>query len=215
MTVRKHHRGASLIEMLVVLSIITTLVVIAVPSYQGVRQALYEAHCREQLMDVGDALRRYRDDNRGLDPGSLTALAPKWVASEKLVCPLVRARAPEAVAKLNQIRSKTKFRVWASYFMFNRRGLDKLYEKGDSPFSYTQVLRQRVGRTPLVCCFDHREPHSLWYGGLVTPDGLRAWYAPERPVLVLRQNDVVDTSRYGGLTIDGTAPGTLAYLLNL
>jgi hypothetical protein len=126
-----------------------------------VREHLFEAECRAQLAEINIALVKYRQDNGGQDPHSLESLVPAYLAEDKLVCPWVKARAPEAVAKLRQIRRNTPFVYWASYFRFSRPGLDELYQRGETPISYSDVLRERAGSTPAVVCYDHREPWSV------------------------------------------------------
>lgn len=83
------------------------------------------------------------------------------------------------------------------------------------PFSYSQAVALRHGDTPSAVCFDHREPYIFHQYGLAGAELLAAWYHPDRPVIVLRSDGRIDTSRYGGLLVDGLAPSTLEYLFNL
>lgn len=207
--------------MLVVLSIVSTVAVIAVPTYSNVRQNLYQVECRVQLMEVGQGLERYRSDNGGQDPNMLAELAPKYLAPEKLVCPYVRARAPEIVAKLQEGWRDSRWpgvHSWASYYFYRRRALDELASKQQFPFSYTQILRSRRGATPVVICLDHREPFTLYFGpgtGTGRRELLASWYYPERPVILLRQSGEPDTGRFGGLIADGQQVGMLALAAHL
>ncbi len=174
-------RGATLLEVLIVTSILSVLGVIGICTYGSVHEALLEAECRGQLAEIGSAIVRYREDHRHQDPPSLSALAPDYVSKKTLVCPVVRERVPEAVAKLEAATRQTPRGYWSSYFRFSRQGLDRLYQQGQVPVSYSEVLRRRQGDTPVAVCFDHREPDSLYTYKLASPEMMERWYSPERP----------------------------------
>lgn len=101
--------GMSHIELMVVLSIVTTLAAIGASYYPSVRRSLHEAECRTQLADIHFALIRYRDDH-GQDPPNLTVLVPKYLHANRLICPFVRARAPELVERVQTFRRATALR---------------------------------------------------------------------------------------------------------
>jgi len=213
---RRTPRGATLLQLLVVLSIISSLLILVTAGAPPVKQSIVETQCRQRLYEIGGAIARYQDDHGGQDPPGLSSLAPDYLSEEKLVCPLVLARAPNAVERAREkIRARPSIRYWPSYFYFNRRAIDGLYGKGISPLSYTHVMQARRGETPVVACLDHREPWSLATIGAATPAMERSWYSPERPILVLRRDGTVGISHYGGVRNDALEPDTLALLLHL
>ena len=209
-------RAASLIEVLVAVSIILTLLVIIHSSFGGVKQAVSDVDCRQRLLTIHAAIQQFRDDNRRQDPVLLADLVPKYLQADDLICPVVRSRAPDAIEKVRAslVNHPTR-KGWPTYFYFSRRKLDRLYEKKAIAVSYSHVLNLRGGRTPSVACLDHREPHSLWYAGMATPEMMRNWYVPAGAVFVLRRSGSVDTSHYGGLILDGLNPSTEALAMNL
>lgn len=210
---RSVKRGVTLIQGLVVLSTITTLLILSVPAVTATRQQLFEAQCRSQLANIGAALVRFGQDHHGQEPPVLSALVPEYLSENELICPLVMARAPEAVSRAKAVRATNPgIKYWFSYFYYERRRIDRLYTKGRLPLGYTQVMSRRKGDTPVVACLDHREPFSLRYASQTTPAMLESWYFPERPVLVLRRGHRVDATHYGGVYLDGLQPDTLAQL---
>ncbi len=213
MDVRKPHRGASLLEVMIVLSVIVTLAVIVLPAYSTTRLSVYEAQCQTQLAEIYTAILRYRDHNRGLDPPHLQMLAPTYIKHEQLVCPILRARASSIVSRLQELSRPTVYRSWASYIFYRRRGIDSAHSAGVIPCSYTEAFNKRHGDTPLAACRDHREPQSIWE--YVSADTKRSWYEPDRPILVLRVDGRVNRSYFGGLEADNLRPGTCADLFNL
>jgi general secretion pathway protein G len=74
MRARSGRRGFTLIELMVVLSIIALLLTIALPRYFGSVDKSKEAVLRENLNQMRDAISRYYSD-KGKYPESLDALA--------------------------------------------------------------------------------------------------------------------------------------------
>jgi competence protein ComGC len=214
MTINQHRRGATLLEVAIVVSLITTLVVITVPTTQTVRQVAKEEECRQQLAAIGQAIVLYRLDHRGQDPPHLELLVPEYLSSDAIVCPMVRAMASRTIATIRSKRPQVSGN-WCSYTYFRRQSMDRLYARGDLPTGYSRVLQQRGGETPVVACHDHRQPFSLEREGAATPEIMKTWYFPERPELVLRYSGRVDRSHYGGLIADGVYMDGPSYLLNL
>lgn len=70
----RRHRGFTLVELLVVLTIIATLLSIAVPRYSGSVDRAKEATLRENLATMRDAIDKYHAD-RNVYPGTLEELA--------------------------------------------------------------------------------------------------------------------------------------------
>ena len=205
--------GASLLEVLVALSIISTLGVLATSAYGTVSRSIQETECKTRLTRVHDALMRYRADHRGQNPGSILALVPQYLSEEVLTCPTTQRRAPQAVEKMRVLRRQTALKYWSSYFYFNRRGLDEAFRRGSVHLRYSDVSNERRGATPVIACYDHREPKSVEH--MLSASAIRAWYHPERPVIVLRENGSVDSSRYGGVMLDGFPRDTMADAVNL
>lgn len=212
LTLRK---GVTLLELLMVTSLITTFLVIGVSVTNSVRTRLLETRCQQQLADIDAALGKYRENHRGQDPPHLAALVPDYLPPTAVICPLAQARAPRAVQQAQAIMQPTPFRYWASYFWFSRVGLDHLYHTGNAAVSYSGEMQRRGESVPIVACFDHREPWSLTQRNLVTPEMLANWYYPEAPLIVLRRSGRVDQSHYGGLHTNGTSADTEALLENL
>jgi type II secretory pathway pseudopilin PulG len=212
----RNRRAATLIQLLVVISIMATLAVLLFPTFGGVRQKLFETECRDQLAAVDLAMGKYAHDHRGQLPPTLGTLVPDYVSEDQLICPMVRNRSPEGVARAKALRARNpRIRYWYSYFYFEQKGLDHLFSKGTIPIGYSAVLQQRKEETPVLACLDHREPVSLRYASQTTPAMLKSWYFPDRPVLVLRRSHRVDSSHYGGLYVDGQEADTLAQLMHL
>lgn len=213
---RKPNRGLSLVEVLVVISIIVSLSLIGMSGYQSYRLGLQEAECRLQLQEIGNAWEKYQEDHAGQDPPSLTRLVPKYLDAKYLVCPYTRTRAPAAVQRAEELKSRTVFKHFCSYFAFSRRGLDRLRDEAPPYLGYSDVLRMRGGDTPVAACYDHREPFSLHQYRMLSPEFAVSWSLPERPILVLRRSGRVDPSRYGGLRTDWRGMvDTMADLQNL
>ena len=74
MVTRRFFRGFTLIELMVVLSIIALLLTLAIPRYFGSIDKSKEAVLRENLNQMRDAISRYYAD-KGKYPESLDALA--------------------------------------------------------------------------------------------------------------------------------------------
>lgn len=95
-----HKRGFTLVEMLVVISIIVVLIAILVPVVQGARHRARMVKCTAQLHDIMLAMTEYKrqyhrypprpiyDDTAQMYIGGFSALYPDFIDTwEKLVCP--------------------------------------------------------------------------------------------------------------------------------
>lgn len=205
-------RGLSLAEAIVVISIVFTLATLAVPNIGSVKRGVYVTTCVGQMNEIAVAIQAYRQDHGGMDPYPLETLFPRYLNKEVLVCPLTRAICGDEIQRRQAARHQSGKPPWSSYFLFARKGLDILNDRDESPIGYSDVLKKRAGDTPLVLCRDHREPFSLFNVMLsVRPDTLPdflknvpTWYIPEAPIIVLRHDGRVTTTKKGGCVSDRT-----------
>ncbi|MCS7265057.1 MAG: type II secretion system GspH family protein, partial [Armatimonadetes bacterium] len=103
-------RGLTLMELLVVISILTTLAALLFPIYLNFRSQIEVNNCANQLYQIGLALKMYVNDYGGDTPYNvpplLGALYPHYVRSrDLLVCPLFRKTAQNAVKFLNELHT--------------------------------------------------------------------------------------------------------------
>ena len=68
--IRTHRRGFTLVELLVVISLIALLVTLILPAVQQAREAARRIHCRNNLRQMGLALASY-NDAFGIHPPAL------------------------------------------------------------------------------------------------------------------------------------------------
>lgn len=229
---RTSSAGVTLIETMIVLSILSSLALLTGPSVARTRREVYVAQCSSQLYQISAAIKQYRDEHHGKTPGHLRKLFPKYLNAEQLVCPFARAAAPEFTERyIARAREEQKEgQCWNSYFFFSQVGLDNLADRGELTEGFTEVWQRRGNDTPLVACFDHREPRSVnpflrlpahvgklrFASGKTQEIGSQPrWEYPDQPVLVLRYDGRVDKSWNVGLTSRGVGVGTMFELANL
>lgn len=218
-------RGISVVETLVVLSIVATVAALATPEIAKAKRDAYVLQCKAQMQEIGAAIIQYRNDHNGKMPHPwLDDLVPKYISEDKLVCPLVKHVASDTVECL---KKKSALKRWTSFFYFSPILLDNLAAKQEGRASFSDILKQRGSDTPMLVCRDHREPSSLdeWLAArnaAVPPPGLPAikcpyplWCYPEDDIVVLRWDGRVDTTKKGGTKTHRTSVGALADLLEL
>ncbi len=73
---QKKLRGFTLIELMVVIGIVAILISLLLPAIQQAREAARRTQCRNNLMQLGIALRSYEDSHRVLPPGCVSPTGP-------------------------------------------------------------------------------------------------------------------------------------------
>lgn len=192
-------RGFSLVELMVVISIIATLMALLFPVVGGVRRRVYATECASQLKQIGVAFKMYQQDYGEFPDPDINFLAPHYVSPALLVCPWVKLNVPyDVLKKVDEGWLKARGIHWTNYFLFHRQALDELYRRGEAQISYSHILQIRGGATPLAYCREHREPYLA-----VFQDFHVYWFFPEAPIVVLRRDGSVSLSYKGGTSKTG------------
>lgn len=234
---RSRIRGFSMMETLVVLSIVATVAALALPDIAKSKRDVYVFQCKAQMQEIGVALIKYRDEHQGKIPNEIGALVPRYIEESKLVCPLTQRMAPEAVKawqeycrKVAEPPSAASFPgidKWTSYLYVSPYWVDMHHKNNPTrtPFSHADLLRRRGNETPMLICRDHREPFSLDdFLGLPEPRPVvpsypkvvfPLWDYPEDDIVVLRWNGEVTTTKKGGSKLQRTFVSTSADQLEL
>lgn len=191
---RKKVQGITLVELIVVISILMTLAALAYPVFTKVIRRNYQIICASQLRQVYLAMQMYVNDKGDYPHGELGYLTPYLKTREILVCPWLQRAAFVAIQERQKQWQKAWQVPWSSYrcFICHREALDSTARREDS-LSYSYVLSMRGEMTPAVVCYEHREP-SLYSG--IAP--LCAWFFPEEPHVILRLNGQVSFTLKGG-----------------
>lgn len=183
-------KGLTLMELLVVISILATLSALLFPVYLRVRTKMYAVRCANQLRQIGLAIRMYVQDQGEDTPYSLpsmdfgrhfglnksikgvtsiAALYPNYLKEKDfLVCPLLRKVAPDAVEEAHKLNEELTYRfygvryLWTSYFLFDPFALDELAEKDPTglSLSFAEIYAKRGDQTPIALCDIHQNGRS-------------------------------------------------------
>lgn len=182
-------KGLTLMELLVVISILLTLAALLYPVYLNVRTRMDLITCADQLRQIGLAMHMYAHDYGGDTPYFLPSidygkyfgdeerrgvpgigsLYPRYVKDKDLlVCPSLRKIAPDAVEKAHRLWEEREYRFfgfrtsWRSYFIFNPFGLDRLAKKHSEvmSLSFAEVFAKRGDQTPIALCDIHQNGRS-------------------------------------------------------
>lgn len=189
-------KGFSLVELMVVISIIATLTALLFPLIGEIKRKVYATECASQLKQIGIAFKMYEQDYGGYPP-DIGFLAPHYVSPTLLVCPWVKLNVPHHLLKERDERWLKDAGIhWTSYFFFCQEALDDLYRRGEARVSYSQILQIRGDATPLAYCREHREPYIATFPNVY-------WFFPEAPIVVLRRDGSVSLSYKGGTSKSG------------
>jgi len=229
---RKHHQlGISLLEVAIVLSILSSLAILAAPTIAKAKRDAYVLQCKAQMQEVGTALVKYRIEHSGKMPMLWGDLVPKYIDAKRLICPFTESIAPETVRAWQKEYSELKPgpRYWSSHTYFQPERWDELakLDKRGLRIPYSDVMKQRGPDTPMLICRDHREPYSL--DKLITlrrfskdPSAVTAprhpcpyWDFSEDDIVVARWDGRVDTTKKGGTLTHDTFVSTSTDLLEL
>jgi prepilin-type N-terminal cleavage/methylation domain-containing protein len=78
MTIANGRRGFTLVELLVVLSVISILIALLLPAVQQARSAAYRTDCANNLKQIGLAMHNYQLTYEALPPARQSDQGPTW-----------------------------------------------------------------------------------------------------------------------------------------
>ncbi len=233
---RNHNQlGASLLEVAIVLSILSSLAILAAPTIAKTKRDAYVLQCKAQMQEIGVALIKYRDEHQGKMPHHSGELVPRYLDEAKMVCPLTRHLSPTGVkawqAYCDRFPESSPGlpgkQRWASYYFVSPylHDIHNSISPSTLPLSHAELLIKRGNETPMFICRDHREPFSLDYD-LGVPENQKPkgpfprfeyplWQYPEDDVIVLRWNGDVTTTKKGGSRLQRTFVSTMSDLIEL
>jgi len=156
-------KGLTLMELLVVISILSTLAALLFPVYTQVRKRIYSTLCGNQLRQIGLAFKMYVHDWGGDDPYLVTypeKLYPHYINNKSiLVCPYLASMAPEAVEEMHAFKRKLRKwgMVWSSYQVVLPQHLDNIARKyPDEHISFREMYSVLGDNIPIAYCGVHR-----------------------------------------------------------
>lgn len=207
-------KGLTLMELLVVMSILATLAALLFPVYLRVRSRMYEISCANQLRQIGVAIKIYvyehGDDTPYSMPHSLVKIYPHYVPDKDiLVCPYFRTIAPEIVEEMHQICQEHLGSVWSSYYAINPKERERLSKKHPEVISFSYIFAKRGDQTPIVWCVTHQTgcPNSN-VSIISSPKGeiflktCHQLYSPWEPIIILRWGGNVSFVHKQAILID-------------
>jgi prepilin-type N-terminal cleavage/methylation domain-containing protein len=77
---RDHHRGMTLVELLVVIAVTATLVALLLPAVQAARETARRLQCHEHLRQIGLAMHNYHGSHRSFPYGVNAGWGHSWSA---------------------------------------------------------------------------------------------------------------------------------------
>lgn len=153
-------KGLTLMELLVVISILATLAALLFPVYLGFRSRMYEISCANQLRQIGLAIKMYVHEQGDDTPYSMPyieRLYPQYIRHrDLLICPRVQALVPQEI--LDEIRQvKVWGFPWSSYWQISPKGIDSIAKQYPGEHvSFGEVFAKRGDMTPIALCEFHR-----------------------------------------------------------
>jgi len=154
-------KGLTLMELLVVISILSTLAALLFPVYTQVRKRIYSTLCGNQLRQIGLAFKMYVHDWGGDDPYLVTypeKLYPHYIKNESiLVCPYFASMAPEVVDEMHAVERKRWGLPWSSYKILPPKHLDNIArEYPYEHISFREMYSVLGDNIPIAYCVVHR-----------------------------------------------------------
>ncbi|MDY0169636.1 MAG: DUF1559 domain-containing protein [Thermoguttaceae bacterium] len=104
---RKARRGFTLVELLVVITIIGMLIALLLPAVQAAREAARRLQCANNFKQVGLAMHNYHAAHKTFPPGIITA---NWFSWSSHILPYLEQSA---------VHDKLTFRAASSYYFHN------------------------------------------------------------------------------------------------
>lgn len=205
-------------ELLVVISILTTLAALLFPFYLNLRTRVDITVCADQLRQIGLALKMYAKDYGDDTPYGIPevrgVLYPNYIRNRSvLVCPTFRKiGAPVVEAMHNLFQQQLGYATWVSYFIYNPRGLDKLHKNSQHWISFAEAYAKRGDEIPVAFCDTHRKgcptSNNDGYLQLLEAYSINCHEVanPSAPILVLRWSGAVNA-------VHGNLSDTTAMLL--
>lgn len=157
-------KGLTLMELLVVVSILATLSALLFPVYLRFSSQISAINCANQLRQIGLAIRMYvldlGDDTPYSIPYGLGRLYPNYIQDKDLlVCPYFRKLAPDVVEEMHQLSLSRPVMsmYWHSYGQILPVAWDSIAaERPGERVSFTEVYQKRGDQIPIVACDAHR-----------------------------------------------------------
>ncbi len=152
--------GLTLMELLVVMSLLATLSAFLYPVFLRVRAKIYVTSCGDQLRQIGLALKMYIHDFSADNPYGIPywdRLYPHYISDKRLlVCPYFRALAPDVVEELDEFLQKRRKRPYYSYRAYIPVGEDDIAKREPLAVSFAERYAFFGDQVVIGVCDTHR-----------------------------------------------------------